>query len=141
MVPVPRSELLGSLQRGSTCQFDKDTFQWTFRFEAGAGKTKAPTLLRLPVTSNGMMRAWLKYYRPVLLKVCRSSSLPCVDACSLALFGMCSDARARVRVPSEVGQRASHRLRGADTRAPGQTHWQIGMFLSRFLLATPPVPM
>ena len=37
--------------------------------EAGHGKTKAPTLLRLPTSSNGIMRAWLKFYRPALLGV------------------------------------------------------------------------
>jgi len=33
-----------------------------------AGKTKAPTLLRVPQSSNGIIRGWLKFYRPALLK-------------------------------------------------------------------------
>ena len=33
-----------------------------------SGKTKQPTLLRLPTSSNGIMRCWLKFMRPVLVK-------------------------------------------------------------------------
>lgn len=67
VVAVPRSELLGSLQRGTSCVFEKDNMKWVFKMEYGQGKTKAPTILRLPQSSNGIMRAWLKFYRPVLV--------------------------------------------------------------------------
>lgn len=66
VIAVPRSELLGSLQRGLTCKFEKETFQWIFTMSGG--KTKAPTILKLPVSSNAIMRAWLKFMRPVLVQ-------------------------------------------------------------------------
>lgn len=31
VIAVPRSELLGSLQRGTTCVFEKDSMQWIFK--------------------------------------------------------------------------------------------------------------
>ena len=35
-------------------------YRWTMRMEAGSGKTKAPTLISLPKSSNAIVRAWLK---------------------------------------------------------------------------------
>ena len=34
IIAVPRSELLGSIQRGSSCVFDKDANQWIFKVKS-----------------------------------------------------------------------------------------------------------
>ncbi len=38
------------------------------QIEPGTSKTKAPTLIRMPGSSNKIMKAWLKWYRPALLQ-------------------------------------------------------------------------
>ena len=107
---------------------------------AGQGKTKAPMLAFLPRSSNAMVRAWLKYYRPVLTKV-RMQSYAVVVFFSLSFpfflgffLGLTqhnthsrtcgSESGAPVRVRAQERDRSTRQLLGAAARAAARLHRQ-----------------
>jgi hypothetical protein len=83
VVPVPRSQLLGTLCNGSTCVFDEKLEQWTFVGGASTEhkhdekkKESRALIIRVPESSTWIMNTWMSLYRPALVGVVFSFFFP-----------------------------------------------------------------
>ena len=93
--------------------------------DAGQGKTKAPMLAFLPRTSNAIVRAWLKYYRPVLTKVVSYAIGPAKTlACAHVAVNWFLECNAPVRVCSQERDGSTHELLGANACSATRVHRQ-----------------
>lgn len=71
IIPVPRSEIFCHLQLGTTFDWDMSRQQFFIEFKGGAPaektKTRVATKMWIPSDASMKFRAWLKFFRPVLV--------------------------------------------------------------------------